>query len=69
MFYPFLVLGTSASGQAGAVDALQTAFTADTIWAAITPFIPVIATITLVSLGIYLIRRIVKKAGKGKGGM
>lgn len=65
----FLLLANATSGQAGAVDALQTAFTADTIWAAITPFIPVIATITLVSLGIYLIRRIVKKAGKGKGGM
>lgn len=64
-----LVVLTASSGQSGAVDALQTAFTADTIWQAITPFIPVIATITLVSLGIYLIRRIVKKAGKGKGGM
>lgn len=64
-----LVFGEAGSGQAGAVTALQTAFTADTIWGAITPFIPVIASITLVSLGIYLIRRIVKKAGKGKGGM
>lgn len=64
-----LVFGEGASGQAGAVSALQQAFTADTIWGAITPFIPVIASITLVSLGIYLIRRIVKKAGKGKGGM
>ena len=51
-----LVFGEGA-GQAGAVTALQTAFTADTIWGAITPFIPVIATITLVSLGIYLIRQ------------
>lgn len=68
MYYPLLVLGTS-TGQQGAVDALQTAFTADTIWGAITPFIPVIATVTLVSLGVYFIRRIVKKAGKAKGGM
>ena len=65
---PILVLGT-ATGQAGAVEALQTAFTADTVWGAITPFIPVVATVTLVALGIYIIRRIVKKVSKGKGGM
>lgn len=65
---PILFFGT-ASGQAGAVTALETAFTADTVWAAITPFIPVVATVTLIALGIYLIRRIVKKVSKGKGGM
>lgn len=64
-----LVYLATSTGQAGAVSALQEGLTADTIWAAITPFIPVIITVTLVSLGIYLIRRIVKKAGKGKGGM
>lgn len=64
-----LVYFGTSTGQSAAVDALQTGLTADTIWAAITPFIPVIITVTLVSLGIYLIRRIVKKAGKGKGGM
>lgn len=63
-----LFFGT-ASGQAGAVQALESGLTADAIWGAITPFIGVIITVTLVSLGIYFIRRIVKKAGKGKGGM
>ena len=64
-----LVLFGTSTGQAAAVDALEAGLTADTIWNAITPFVPVIITVTLVSLGIYLIRRIVKKAGKGKGGM
>lgn len=59
----------SATGQAGAVEALTTGLTADAIWGAITPFLPIIISVTLVSLGIYFIRRIVKKAGKGKGGM
>lgn len=63
-----LFFGT-ATGQAGAVSALESGLTADAIWGAITPFIGVIITVTLVSLGIYFIRRIVKKAGKGKGGM
>lgn len=64
-----LFFGTTATGQAGAVSALEAGLTADAIWGAITPFIGVIITVTLVSLGIYFIRRIVKKAGKGKGGM
>lgn len=63
-----LFFGT-ATGQAGAVEALSTGLTADAIWGAISPFLPVIITVTLVSLGIYFIRRIIKKAGKGKGGM
>lgn len=65
---PILYFAT-ASGQAGAVSALETAFTADTIWGAVTPFVPVVATVTLVAFGIYIIRRIVKKVSKGKGGM
>lgn len=64
-----LILFGDATGQAAAVDALQTAFTVDTVWGAITPFIPVVATVTLISLGVYIIRRIVKKVSKGKGGM
>lgn len=66
---PILYFATASTGQSGAVDALQTAFTADTIWGAVTPFIPVVATVTLVAFGIYIIRRIVKKVSKGKGGM
>lgn len=64
-----LIIFGEATGQAAAVEALQTAFTVDTVWGAITPFIPVVATVTLISLGVYIIRRIVKKVSKGKGGM
>lgn len=58
-----------ATGAAAAAQALQNGFTADAIWGAITPFIGVVVTITLVSLSIYFMRRITKKASKGKGGM
>lgn len=58
-----------ATGVAGAADALEAALTADAIWGAITPFIPVVVAVTLVALSIYFIRRITKKASKGKGGM
>lgn len=57
------------TGAAGAADALNQGLTADAIWGAITPFLPVVITITLASLGVYFMRRITKKASKGKGGM
>lgn len=60
---------TSAAGAASAASALQSGFTADAIWGSINPFIGVVVTITLVSLSIYFMRRITKKASKGKGGM
>lgn len=59
----------TATGAAGAAQALQNGLTADAMWGAITPFIGVIVAITLVSLSIYFMRRITKKASKGKGGM
>lgn len=58
-----------ATGAAAAATALQSGLTADAIWGAITPFIGVVVTITLASLSIYFMRRITKKASKGKGGM
>ena len=63
------IFGDATTGAAGAAQALQDGFTADAIWGAITPFIGVVVTITLVSLSIYFMRRITKKASKGKGGM
>jgi hypothetical protein len=56
-------------GVTDAATALSTAFTADNIWDQVTPFIPVIGVITLAALGIYFVRRITKKASRGKGGM
>ena len=64
-----LVIFGESTGAAGAAAALEAGFTADAIWGAITPFIGVVITITLVSLSIYFMRRITKKASKGKGGM
>lgn len=58
-----------STGVSAAATALQNGLTADAIWSSITPFIPVVIAVTLVSLSIYFIRRITKKASKGKGGM
>lgn len=59
----------TASGVNGAVTALETNLTADAVWGAITPFIPVVVTVSLIALSVYIIRRIIKRASKGKGGM
>lgn len=58
-----------ATGAAAAAAALQTGFSADAVWSAITPFLPVVITVTLVSLSVYFMRRITKKVSRGKGGM
>lgn len=64
-----LTIFGDATGQAAAATALSEGLTADAIWNAITPFLPVVIVITLASLGVYFMRRITKKASKGKGGM
>lgn len=63
------VFGTSTTGVDAAVNALSTNLTADAVWGAITPFIPVVVTVSLIALSVYIIRRIIKRASKGKGGM
>lgn len=66
--FPLVFFGT-ASGVSGAANALETNLTADAVWGAITPFIPIVITVALISLSVTIIRRIVKRASKGKGGM
>lgn len=68
MFNALLVLGEGETGAAAAASALNTGLSADAIWGAVNPFLPVIITVTLASFGIYMIRRITKKASRGKGG-
>lgn len=57
------------SGAAGVANALNAGFTADALWGALGPFIPVVITVTLVSFGFFIVRRIIKKFGKGKSGI
>lgn len=64
-----LVYFGSATGVSGAASALESNLTADAVWGAITPFIPVVITVALIALSVTIIRRIVKRASKGKGGM
>lgn len=57
------------TGAAGVANQLNAGFTADAIWGALSPFIPVVITVTLAAFGIYIVRRLVRKVSKGKGGI
>lgn len=57
---------TPATGMTAAASAMETAFTATTIWDGITPFIPVIATVTIVCLGIGIFYKLQKRVRKGR---
>lgn len=63
-----LVVFGEAATQATVATQLENGLSADAFWGAVSPFIPVIITVTLVSLGYYMIRRITKKFSRGKGG-
>lgn len=57
------------TGATSVANALNAGFTADAIWGALSPFIPVVITVTLAAFGIYIVRRLVRKVSKGKGGI
>lgn len=42
--------------------------TSTAIWGQVAEVAPLVGSLTLVALGIYFVRRAVKKASKGKGG-
>lgn len=50
------------------ISSLTTEMSADKLWAAFGPVVPLIAVVTLFSLGMYFVRRATKKAGKGRAG-
>lgn len=51
------------------VTAITTSLSAGNLWAVVADAVPLIAVVTLFGLGFYLVRRAVKKLGKGKTGM
>lgn len=61
-----ILFGEAATGAQGVADTLNTSLTADAFWNALAPFMPVVITTTMVALGFYLIRKVIKKFSKGK---
>lgn len=50
------------------VTALNTGLSADAMWGAVTPLVPLIITVTLFALTFYVARRLTRKTGHGKAG-
>jgi len=61
----FIKVG-AVTGPAAIADALETGLTTDAIFAQLLPYMGVIVTLILVSLGFYFLRRVNKGAQKGK---
>ncbi len=57
-----------SAGQQAVATALNSGLTADAFWGALQPFIPIVITVTLVSLGYMFIKKITRRFSRGKGG-
>lgn len=56
------------TGMQAFITALTTELSAANLWGAIAPIAPLIGILVLVGLGIYILRKNLKRASKGKGG-
>lgn len=56
----------AATGMSGIVSQLTTGITPATIFAVVSDVIPFVITMVPIALGLYLLRRVIKGAGKAK---
>lgn len=56
------------TGMAAFITALSTALSVDNLWGAVAPAAPIIAILVLFGLGMYVLRKNLKRGSKGKGG-
>lgn len=59
----------SEVGLTAVITSLTTALSANNLWEIFGNVVPLIAVVTLVALGFYLVRRQIKKMSKMKGGV
>lgn len=57
---------TETTGMAAFISALNTGLSATSMWGAIADAAPLIITLVLFALAFYLVRKLIKGAGKGK---
>lgn len=62
-------MGEGAKGMEAVITALSTALSADNLWGIVGSVVPFLAICTLFGLGFYLVKRILNKAKRAKGGM
>lgn len=56
------------TGMAAFITALTTALSVDNLWGAVAPVAPIVAVLVLFGLGMYVLRKNLKRSSKGKGG-
>lgn len=56
------------TGMAAFITALTTDISATSLWGAVAPTAPLIAILVLFALGLYVLRKNLKRGSKGKGG-
>lgn len=62
-------MGEGAKGMEAVITALSSALSADNLWGIVGSVVPFLAICTLFGLGFYLVKRILNKAKRAKGGM
>ena len=62
-------MGEGAKGMEAVITSLSTALSADNLWGIVGSVVPFLAITTLFGLGFYLVKRILNKAKRAKGGM
>lgn len=62
-------MGEGAKGMEAVITALSTALSADNLWGIVGSVVPFLAICTLFGLGFYLVKRILNKAKRAKGGI
>lgn len=58
--------GTATNSMAEIVSALNTGITSETLFGTVADLMPWVITLTIASLGLYFLRKLVKGAAKGK---
>lgn len=62
-------MGDGVKGMDAVITALNTALSADNLWGTVGSVVPFLAITTLFALGFYLVKRILNKAKRAKGGI
>ena len=62
-------MGNTVEGMEAVITSLTTALSADVLWGTVGKVVPFLAICTLFGLGFYLVKRILNKAKRAKGGM
>lgn len=60
---------SSATGMQAVITSLTTSLSADNLWSIVGNVVPIIAISVLFGLGFYLVKRVLNKFKKAKGGV